>query len=191
MADVKDDKYPCLGTKCDIPWMGMMSSKFFRKAVAVMGLLAVLSGLFGCQKAPKPAQHTISEISAVSIACAHMDYSYGYYFQIHREQEKWLFDTRCFTHEYDRETVFENRDVSDEDMETLIEILEKNDSITYAENYQKPKNSPFEVLDETTYSFCLTFLDGSQYTTRDWQKELEEFFYRLAEKYGNTENTDH
>ena len=84
LADVKDDKYPCLGTKCGIPWMGMMSSKFFRKAVAVMGLLALLSGLFGCQKTPKPAQHIISEISAVSIACAHMDYSYGYYFQIHR-----------------------------------------------------------------------------------------------------------
>ncbi len=146
-----------------------------------MGILAALAGLFGCSKSPKPAQYTISEISAVSIACAHMDYSYGYYFQIHREQEKWLFDARCFVDDHHKEVAFENRDVSNEDMETLFELLERNDSIAYAENYKKPKKLTLEVMDETTYSFCLTFSDGRQYMTCDWQKELEEFFYRLAE----------
>ena len=37
-------------------------------------------------------------------------------------------------------------------------------------------------MDETTYGFCLTFSDGSQYVTLDYQKELEEYFYRLAEQ---------
>ena len=49
-----------------------------------------------------------------------MDYSYGYYFQIHREQEKWLFDARCFVDDHHKEVTFENRDVSNEDMETLF-----------------------------------------------------------------------
>lgn len=166
--------------------MGMMYSKFFIKAVAAVGILAVLSGLFGCNKEPKPAQHAMSEISAVSIACGHMDYSYGYYFWIHREQDKWLFDTRCFTHDHEVETEFENREVSSDDMDALFEILKRNDSITYAENYKKPIDSPFETMDKTTYNFCLNFSDGSQYTTCEWQKELEEFFYRLAEKTDNT-----
>lgn len=146
-----------------------------------MGILATLAGLFGCSKSPKPAQHTISEISAVSIACGHMDRSYGYYFWIHREQDKWLFDTECFTNDHETETVFENREVSGEDIDALFKILERNDSITYAENYKKPKKPLFEIMDETTYSFCLTFSDGNRYTTNDRQKELEEFFYCLAE----------
>ena len=62
-----------------------MNGKVFRKAVTVMGLLAVIAGLFGCNKAPK---HTLSEISEVSIACGHMDRSFGYLFWVHREQEK-------------------------------------------------------------------------------------------------------
>lgn len=148
-----------------------------------MGILAALAGLFGCSKAPKPAQHELSEIRAVSISCGHMDRSYGYFFWIHPEQDKWLFDAECFTHGHEDETMFENREVSGKDMDALFEILERCDSIAYAENYKKPKKLPiFEVMDETTYSFCLTFSDGTQYVTCDRQKELEEFFYRLAEQ---------
>lgn len=147
-----------------------------------MGLLAVFAGLFGCGKSPKPAQHSLSEISAVSLSCGHMDRSYGYFFWVHREQDKWLLDAVCFTHDHEDETVFENREVRSNDMDALFEILEQSDSIAYAEKYKKPKNLHFEVLDETTYGFCLTFSDGSRYVTCDRQKELEEYFYRLAEQ---------
>ncbi|MGM9680314.1 MAG: hypothetical protein ACI3XR_02295 [Eubacteriales bacterium] len=110
-----------------------------------------------------------------------MDYSYCYSFRIHREQDKWLFDTKCFTHEHESETVFENREVSREEVDTLFEILDHSDSISHAENYKSPMKSPFIVMDETTYSFCLTFSDKSRYMTRDQSIELESFFYRLAE----------
>ena len=160
----------------------MMFGKYIRKAVAVMGLLALLTGLFGCGKAPKPARHELSEIREVSIACAHMDRSFGYYFRMHRDGDKWLFDTECFTHGHEIETVFENSEVSGENVNELLDILERNDSIAYAENYKKPMDSPFEVMDETTYSFCLAFSDGEQYNTLDSQGELEKFFYRLAEQ---------
>ena len=146
-----------------------------------MGLLALLTGLFGCGKSPQNEKHTLSDISAVSIACTHMDRTYGYYFRAHKDQDKWLFDADCFTHDRRVETSFENAALSDEETDALFEILERNDVITYAENYKKPKPSPLFALDETTYSFVLTFSDKNQSVTGDCQTELEEFFYRLAE----------
>lgn len=150
------------------------------KGGAVMRLVAMLAGLFGCRKEPKPASHTIEEISAVSISCSHMDHSYGYSFWLRREENRWLFDASCFTHDYEEETVFENREADAGNIAALLGILDQRDSIAYAENYKKPRRSPFFVLDETTYVFCLTFSDGSRYVTYDPQNELEEFFYRLA-----------
>ena len=110
-----------------------------------------------------------------------MDRRYGYSFWIRAQEGAWLFDAECFTHDREIETVFEKREVSSEDVDTLFAILEQSDSITYAENYKKPKASPFMIMDETTYSFCLTFSDGNQCVTYDAQKELEDFFYCLAE----------
>ena len=37
-------------------------------------------------------------------------------------------------------------------------------------------------MDETDYGFCLTFSDKSRCVTNDRKKELEEYFYRLAEQ---------
>ncbi len=161
--------------------MSGTNGKLFWKAVAAVGLLATLAGLFGCTKTPKPPKHKISDISSVSISCSHMDRCYGYYFWVRRDGDVWLFDATCFTNDHEVETVFENREVSSEDIDELSKILERNGSISYAENYKKPKKLPFEVMDETIYTFCLAFSDGSKYNTNDPQKELEQFFYRLAE----------
>lgn len=147
-----------------------------------MGLLTMLAGLFGCHKAPKPTQHDLSEITAVSISCGHMDRRYGYFFWIRQEGDAWLFDAQCFTHDHEKETALEECAVDDGSISALFAILQRNDLIAYAENYQKPPKPPFEVMDETTYSFCLTFSDESQYMTYDRQNELEDFFYRLAEQ---------
>lgn len=163
--------------------------KVLRRVVTCMGVIAILAGLLGCSKEPKPAQHTIEDISSISISCCHMDRSFGYYFCIRREDNKWLFDAECFIHDHNDETVLENCVVATEEMDTLFEILERSNSIAYAENYKKPIESPFEVLDETTYSFCLTFSDGSQYVTCDWQKELEDYFYQIAEQMSETSDT--
>lgn len=148
-----------------------------------MVALSLICGLFGCQKAPKPAKHELSEITAVSISCGHMDRSYGYSFGAHKEENGWFLNAECFTHNHEVETVLENRELNGEDAETILEILKQNESIAYVENYKKSKILPFHVVDETTYSFCLTFSDGNQYVTCDRQDDLEDFFYRLAEKY--------
>lgn len=159
-----------------------INSKKFSRTVVLLGLCSAFLGLFACNKAPKPAQHDLSEITSVSISCGHMDRRYGYSFWIHRNEDIWLFDAECFTHDREVETVFENREVSGEAIDALFEILDRNNLIVYAENYKMPIKLPFQVMDDTTYSFCLTFSDGNQYLTCDVQKELEDFFYLLAEK---------
>lgn len=155
--------------------------------MAVLGILALIAGMFGCKKTPKPADYELSDISEVSVSCCHMDYSFGYVFRLHLEDGKWLFDAECFTHDREVQTEFENREVSEEDAVRLLDIVKNNDLITYAANYKKPPASPFVVLDDTTYSFRLTFTDGSYYSTSDCQSEPEEYFYSLAEKYGDAE----
>ncbi|MDD6022391.1 MAG: hypothetical protein ACI4GA_06395 [Acutalibacteraceae bacterium] len=162
--------------------MSRTGIKILGKAVTVLGILAVVSGLFGCNKEPKPARHSISDISAVSISCGHMDFNYSYSFLIHREKGKWLFDADCFTADREVKTAFENREVSSRDIDALFEILRSGDKISYAENYKKPKKPPFEVMDETVYGFCLKFSDGSIFSTNDAQPELEDFFLNLAER---------
>lgn len=148
-----------------------------------MAAFSLICGLFGCGKAPSPAKRTLSEITAVSIFCGNMDRSHGYSFWAHKEESGWLLDAECFTHHCETETTFKNRELNGEDAETLLEILKRNESIAYVENYKQPKKFTFQVADEETYGFCLTFSDGSQYATSNRQSDLEEFFYRLAEKY--------
>lgn len=148
-----------------------------------MALFSLTCGLFGCQRSPEPAKHELSEIMSVSISYGNMDRSYGYSFRAHREENGWFFNAECFTHNYEVETVFEDRELDCEDAEALLEIMEQNESIAHVENYKAPKKLFFQVADEETYCFCLNFSDGSQYVTYDRQNDLETFFYRLAEKY--------
>lgn len=148
-----------------------------------MAVFSLIGGLFGCQKAQAPAKHELSEVTSISISCGNMDRSCGYSFWVHMGDDGWLFDTECFTHDREVETVLKDRVIGDEDARALLEILERCNSVAHVENYKKPKGSLFFVADEETYGFCLSFSDGSRYVTYDRQSELEEFFYRLAEKY--------
>ncbi len=146
-----------------------------------MTTLSLFCGLFGCQKAQKSAKHDFYEITAVSISCGNMDRRYGYSFWAHKEENGWFWDAECFTHDYEREVTFENRELDDREVTTMLEILKQNDSIAYAENYKESKRFPFRVADEETYVFCLNFSDESRCVTSSRQNDLEKFFYRLAE----------
>ncbi|MGN1134282.1 MAG: hypothetical protein ACI4RN_07500 [Oscillospiraceae bacterium] len=152
-----------------------------------MTVLAILSGLFGCGNKPKyKGQHSVSEITRISMSCSHMDYNYGYSFQLFREGNQWMFDAHCCTDNFEKETEFYSKQVSSTDIDTLFEILERNNTISYIETYKKPKKLlKFQVMDETVYGFCLSFSDGSSYNTDSAGSaisELQEFFYSLAEK---------
>lgn len=150
------------------------------------GLLAVLACLSGRERVPDGrCHHAVSGLTMISMSCGHMDHSYSYSFMLTRHAGKWLFDAECFTHEHETETVFSGREVKNENMDRLYGILERNNTIAYAETYRKKKKFLFEVLDATMYGFCLAFADGKQYTVDSAgtaESELEDFFYRLAEQ---------
>lgn len=119
----------------------------------------------GCSAATKrrvPHGIPVSDICEVSVTCGHMNRCYGYCFRIRRENGAWLFDAECFTHNREEETVFEDRAVNGGDIEELPGILERNDSIVYAENYKKPIKLPLRVLDDTSYNFSPTFSEGNR-----------------------------
>ena len=159
----------------------MKHSEFFRKTVTAVCLLSALAGLFGCGKAQR---HEVSQIVSVSISCCHMDYSYGYHFLLRKENGVWLFDAECFTDDFQTQTVFADKTVGDDKITELFDIIEKNETVKFAETYKKPKKI-FKVLDETMYGLCLTFDDGSRYNADSIgsaMQELESFFYRLAEE---------
>ena len=45
-----------------------------------------------------------------------------------------------------------------------MSILENNGTVEFAENYKKPKKSPFVIADESNYALSLVFSDGERYT---------------------------
>ncbi|MGN0735722.1 MAG: hypothetical protein ACI4LP_07950 [Anaerovoracaceae bacterium] len=170
-----------------------------RKAVILLGLVTVLSGLLGCTANPRDAEpvHDVSEVSMVSIGCGHMDYSCCYNFMLKRstgeaaEAEKagadsgWYFEGGCFLRNEDQRTDFEPTPVSSESAAKLLDIIEANNTIAYAENYKAPKKLKIFALDETTYSFCIEFSDGQQYIISEMvpeQNELEKYFYDLGKE---------
>ncbi len=154
-----------------------------RVTVLCMAVLSTLCGTLGCSREQEGAKHGTAELTAVSISCGHMDRSLSYSFWARRSGESWLFDAECSTDQNQTETVLESQALDADDVNELMTILSRNDSIAYAESYRATKKV-LSAVDETTYSFCLTFEDGEQYVTDDRQGELEELFYRIAEKYG-------
>lgn len=164
--------------------MGMTADKLI-KAVLFMTLFSTVFGLFGCKKAPDTAEHDVSEITGVSISCGNPDRNGEYSFNIQKKDDLWLFDTQCYDRNGEKIEI-NGLEISENDVDEVLEILERNDSIVYAENYKKRKIASGRVADEITYGFCLTFADGKRYTTCDVQGDLEKMFYRFAEKYGET-----
>lgn len=155
-----------------------------KRAVIAVGILSLLAGLFGCVKPEWEASHNADDIISVSAYCSHMDFSYSYSFSVRKEESGWLFDAACFIHDHSEQIELSDKTVSDEDIKELLSLISENGTIKSAENYKKPIESPFQVLDETAYGICIGFSDGTDCNVGarvDGYDEIERFFYRLAE----------
>ena len=170
-----------------------------REAVMLLALMTMLAGLIGCTAKPRDAEpvHDISDVCAVSIGCGHMDYSFCYNFMLKRSAEEaeeagqdsgWYFEGGCFLRDEEERTDFEPTPVSSDSAAKLLDIIEENNTIAYAENYKAPKKLEIFALDEITYSFCIEFSDGQRYIISKMvpkQHELEEYFYDLGKELKN------
>lgn len=149
-----------------------------------MSVLSAIAGIFACNKVPK---YTADDIRSFSISCNHMDFSFAYSFYIKKSEDGWLFSAECFTDGKSHHTEFENRPVTNDDVEELLTIIREKDVIDSLRSYKKPKLK-FHVLDETTYYSSVSFADGKSIgaATVVSSNEIESYFYRLAEKYSDT-----
>lgn len=162
-----------------------MTAKSLIKTVLFSAAAVSLCTLFGGCQSQKPQQHELSEVASVSASCSSADRTCGYSFLAYKSADGWFFGADCFTNNFETETKLENIPLSGDEVNALLEILEKNESIVYVENYKKPKKAPSGVKDGDTYGFVLSFSDKAQYVTYDRQPELEKLFYSLAECYGD------
>ena len=157
------------------------------KAVLVVALLSFITGLFGCKGTTAP-RHAAADVSGASISCGHMNRAFGYSFWVREDGEALLFDAECFTNEWQVPTVLESVEISGDEFDGLLKIIEDGGLIQYAENYKEPPKLPVSAMDETTYAFSLSFKDGESFLTKNRQEALETYFYALAEKYAETHN---
>ncbi|MGN0624308.1 MAG: hypothetical protein ACI4JA_10245 [Oscillospiraceae bacterium] len=118
--------------------------------------------------------------------CVHMNRCYSYLFSVSKDKDIWLFTADCWTHDHEKDTEFSDKTVSDEDIEKLLDIIERHDVIANAKKYKKPKKSRLQIMDETVYCFGITVSDtvfsGGELAS-DARGKLERYFFSLAEKY--------
>ena len=151
-----------------------------------MSLLTIISGLIGCGNTErKGKKHSISDIRVFSMSCCHMDRNYGYLFTVKQNDAKWLFNAECSVENFTEPVELKDIEIGTDDMDALFAVLEKYDTVAYAESYKKRHKPLFDVHDQTVYGFTILFSDESTCDAElesEPRRELENIFYRLAEE---------
>ncbi len=124
---------------------------------------------------------SLNDITGVSLSCGHMCFDYCYSFYISKRNEKLLFSASFFLKNANGRICFEDAPVKEEAFSSLLDLISKTNLIKKANNFKAQEQS-FEALDETTYSLSVYFETGSVFAKIS-SKELEKFFFELAEKY--------
>lgn len=139
----------------------------------------------------KKVERVIDNLTGVYISCNHMCYTYCYGFSVNKE-DRWLFSADCsISNEDDFQRVNINCcQIEDIDIEKLFKILKKKDNkgktlLEFVSSYKSPKRPKFiMVCDETTYGYGFSYIDCTNDSIKECpDKEIEKFFYKLAEKY--------
>lgn len=160
-----------------------MSKREIAMALSAVAILSCICGMFGCEKTPK---YTVDDIHSISISCAHMDYSHCYAFYVRNSENGWIFDADFATDTESLHTIFENCSVTDEDVKELLAIVRDGELVKKLSRSKKRKTK-IHVSDETTYYTSIMFSDGEKIGASVFaSQDLEDCFYRLAEKYAGT-----
>ena len=155
--------------------------------VTALSFLSVLCGLVGCGSAPK---YSAEDITAISITCGHMDYSYSYSFYLRSEDlmtdgQNWLLDADFAVDSESPHTEYERCSVAAEDVRELLNIVREQELIEKLRRWKEPKLK-FSVSDETTFYSSILFADGTQLGAPiSLSDDVTEYFYRIAKKYAD------
>lgn len=156
------------------------------KTVAFMGILAGITGLFGCKGTNRPSA---GELTKISVAQSDMT-AYGALFRLCLNETggNWLFNAEYFSLKHNEYLTLDGVDISSEEAAPLLKIVEENNVIDKVRNY-KPRRLPrsLQPLDGGSDHISLTFADGSEYSAGIGDSDMNAFFIELADgKYLKT-----
>lgn len=151
------------------------------KVVAIVSILSLLLGLFGCGGNKK---YTIDDIVLVHTGYYGMESNPVYSFAMRKEEDNWVFSASCRVgSNKDHYTSFSSFPVTDEDAQGFLQIIREDGEIERLFKYRNPIRI-FHISDAPARSFGMTFSDGNsvEKETRLGDRALD-YLYALADRH--------
>ena len=145
------------------------------KVVAIVSILSLLLGLFGCGGNKK---YTIDDIVLVHTGYYGMESNPVYSFAMRKEEDNWVFSASCRVG-----TSFSSFPITDEDAQGFLQIIREDGEIERLFKYRNPIRI-FHISDATARSFGMTFSDGNsiEKKTKPGDRALD-YLYALADRH--------
>ena len=151
------------------------------KVVAIVSILSLLLGLFGCGGNKK---YTIDDIVLVHTGYYGMESNPVYSFAMRKEEDNWVFSASCRVgSNKDHYTSFGSFPITDEDAQGFLQIIREDGEIERLFKYRNPIRI-FHISDAPARSFGMTFSDGNsvEKETRLGDRALD-YLYALADRH--------
>ena len=151
------------------------------KVVAIVSILSLLLGLFGCGGNKK---YTIDDIVLVHTGYYGMESNPVYSFAMRKEEDNWVFSASCRVgSNKDHYTSFSSFPITDEDAQGFLQIIREDGEIERLFKYRNPIRI-FHISDAPARSFGITFSDGNsvEKETRLGDRALD-YLYSLADRH--------
>ena len=151
------------------------------KVVAIVSILSLLLGLFGCGGNKK---YTIDDIVLVHTGYYGMESNPVYSFAMQKEEDNWVFSASCRVgSNKDHYTSFSSFPITDEDAQGFLQIIREDGEIERLFKYRNPIRI-FHISDAPARSFGMTFSDGNsvEKETRLGDRALD-YLYALADRH--------
>ena len=151
------------------------------KVVAIVSILSLLLGLFGCGGNKK---YTIDDIVLVHTGYHGMESNPVYSFAMRKEEDNWVFSASCRVgSNKDHYTSFSSFPITDEDAQGFLQIIREDGEIERLFKYRNPIRI-FHISDAPARSFGMTFSDGNsiEKKTKPGDRALD-YLYALADRH--------
>ena len=151
------------------------------KVVAIVSILSLLLGLFGCGGNKK---YTIDDIVLVHTGYYGMESNPVYSFAMRKEEDNWVFSASCRVgSNKDHYTSFSSFPITDEDAQGFLQIIREDGEIERLFKYRNPIRI-FHISDAPVRSFGMTFSDGNsiEKKTKPGDRALD-YLYALADRH--------
>lgn len=151
------------------------------KVVAIVSILSLLLGLFGCGG---NKIYTIDDIVLVHTGYYGMESNPVYSFAMRKEEDNWVFSASCRVgSNKDHYTSFSSFPITDEDAQGFLQIIREDGEIERLFKYRNPIRI-FHISDAPARSFGMTFSDGNsiEKKTKPGDRALD-YLYALADRH--------